>query len=117
MSSGLTLYINDRFRNRKVEFFNKFRLQLKHDSIASTFSFIFYFSMLDFGVLAGLERDIPHYKGLKDSDEVQKQSDVGWSTFFVLSSAASLLLGVVSFFVFGEWVLSVLLGVYLFTGI
>ena len=43
MSSGLVLHINDRFRNRKVEFFNKVRIQLKHDSIASTFSFIFYF--------------------------------------------------------------------------
>lgn len=43
MSSGLVLYVNDRFRNRKVEFFNKVKIQLKHDSIASTFSFIGYF--------------------------------------------------------------------------
>ena len=44
--------------------------------------FIFYFSMLDFGVLAGLERDLPHYRGLGKVGEAQKQSDLGWSTFF-----------------------------------
>lgn len=76
--------------------------------------FIFYFSMLDFGVLAGLERDLPHYKGLKDADEVQNRSDVGWSTFFVFSAVASLLLGAISFFVFGQWMLAVLLLVHLF---
>ena len=43
MSDGLVLHVFDRFRNRKVAFFNKVRIQLKHDSIASTFSFIGYF--------------------------------------------------------------------------
>ena len=40
---GLTLKINDRIRNRKVDFFNNFVLELKHDSVASSFGFGFYF--------------------------------------------------------------------------
>jgi prophage tail gpP-like protein len=39
----LTLKINDRFRNRKIDYFNRFELNLKHDSIGSTFGFQFYF--------------------------------------------------------------------------
>ena len=77
--------------------------------------FIFYFSMLDFGVLAGLERDIPHYQGINDAVETKKHSDAGWSAYFVLSTGASLLLGVISFLVFEQWILSVLLVAYLFT--
>ena len=44
--------------------------------------FIFYFTIFDFGVLAGLERDIPHYKGAGDEESVKKTSDKGWSVFF-----------------------------------
>ena len=40
---GLVLKINDRFRNRKVDFFNNFTFTLKHDSMASVFGFNFYF--------------------------------------------------------------------------
>ena len=40
---GLTLYIDDRIRNRKVDFFNDFTLQLAHDSVGSVFSFNLYF--------------------------------------------------------------------------
>lgn len=40
---SLTLKINDRFRNRKVDFFNEFNFNLKYDSVASTFGFNFYF--------------------------------------------------------------------------
>jgi prophage tail gpP-like protein len=35
--------INDRIRNRKVDFFNNFQLSLKYDSVASTFGFSYYF--------------------------------------------------------------------------
>jgi len=41
---GLTLKINDRFRNRKVDFFNEFTFTLAHDSIGSVFGFNFYFN-------------------------------------------------------------------------
>lgn len=41
--SGLVVKINDRFRNRQIEFFNDFRIDLKHDSVASTFAFTFFF--------------------------------------------------------------------------
>lgn len=39
----MILKINDRLRTRKVEFFNNFQLDLKYDSVASGFSFGFYF--------------------------------------------------------------------------
>lgn len=40
----MELIINDRFRNRKLSFFNSFKVVLKYDSIASTFSFSYYFN-------------------------------------------------------------------------
>ncbi len=43
MSSGLSLKINDRFVNRTVDFFNEFRVNLKHNSVGSTFAFNFLF--------------------------------------------------------------------------
>lgn len=39
----MELIIYDRIRNRKIEFFNSFKLSLKYNSIASTFSFDFLF--------------------------------------------------------------------------
>ena len=45
--SGLVMKINDRFRNRKVEFFNEFQFNLVHNSVGSTFSFRFYFDPFD----------------------------------------------------------------------
>lgn len=39
----MELYITDRFKNRKIEFFNDFQINLVYNSIASTFSFQFYF--------------------------------------------------------------------------
>lgn len=39
----MELIIYDRIRNRKVTFFNQFQVSLKHDSVASTFSFSMYF--------------------------------------------------------------------------
>lgn len=39
----MNLKINDRLRIRDVEFFNDFKLDLKYDSVASTFSFKYYF--------------------------------------------------------------------------
>lgn len=39
----MELYINDRFRDRKVDFFNAFTFNLVYNSIASTFGFKFYF--------------------------------------------------------------------------
>lgn len=40
----MEVYINDRIRTRKVEFFNNFTLDLRYDSVASAFSFDFYFN-------------------------------------------------------------------------
>lgn len=39
----MEILINDRFRNRKINFFNKFSVHLKYDAIASSFAFQFYF--------------------------------------------------------------------------
>ena len=39
----MKLIINDRVHTRTVEYFSEFKLNLKYDSIASTFSFKFYF--------------------------------------------------------------------------
>ena len=39
----MILKINDRFRNRTVDFFNNFSLDLRHDSCASTFQFDYFF--------------------------------------------------------------------------
>lgn len=39
----MILKINDRITNRRVDYFNQFKLNLQYDSIASTFSFNFYF--------------------------------------------------------------------------
>lgn len=39
----IELFINDRIRNRKVTFFNKFALTLRYDSMASSFAFEGYF--------------------------------------------------------------------------
>lgn len=40
----MELYINDRIRTRKVEFFSNFVLTLRYDAVASTFGFDFYFN-------------------------------------------------------------------------
>lgn len=40
----ITLFINDRFKNRKVDFFNEVSFNLAYDSIASQFGFSFYFN-------------------------------------------------------------------------
>lgn len=45
--SGLVMKIYDRFRNRKVEYFNEFKFNLVHDAVGSTFSFSFYFDPFD----------------------------------------------------------------------
>lgn len=39
----MELIINDRIRNREIQFFNSFKLSLKYNSVASTFSFDFLF--------------------------------------------------------------------------
>lgn len=39
----MILKINDRIRNRKIDFFSKFSIELRYDAIASLFSFSFYF--------------------------------------------------------------------------
>lgn len=39
----IELYIDDRLRNRKVKFFDKFSMSLRYDSMGSTFSFNCYF--------------------------------------------------------------------------
>lgn len=40
----MILRINDRIRNRRVDFWNKFRLTLRYDSMASSFSFTGFFN-------------------------------------------------------------------------
>lgn len=41
--SDISLKINDRFKNRKVKFFNTFNFDMSYDSVGSTFSFDYYF--------------------------------------------------------------------------
>lgn len=41
---ALTLYISDRFTNRKIDFFNEFSFSLAYDSVASTFGFKCFFN-------------------------------------------------------------------------
>jgi len=43
----MRLSINDRFHVRQVEFFNRFRLDLRYDALASPFNFEFYFDPLN----------------------------------------------------------------------
>jgi len=76
--------------------------------------FVVYFSMLDFGVLNSLERDIPHYRGAGEDEDLKETLNTGWSTFFILTLAASLLLGVIAFLVFHRFYLALLLFLYLF---
>ena len=40
---SFVLKINDRFLNRRVKFFNEFKIELKHDSVGSVFDFKFFF--------------------------------------------------------------------------
>jgi len=40
----MEITINDRIRKRKVQFFDKFKLDLRHDSVASSFAFAGYFN-------------------------------------------------------------------------
>lgn len=77
--------------------------------------FVFYFEMLDLGVRNALERDLPHYRGKNDLSALVQTRNVGWTTFFILAGLASLLLTLVTFLVFQQLLLSVLLGLYLFT--
>ncbi len=77
--------------------------------------FVFYFQFLDFGTLYALERDIPHFKAQQNTQALKHVMDVGWSSFFILSLAASIALGAVTFFVFKSWVTALLLGFYLLT--
>jgi O-antigen/teichoic acid export membrane protein len=69
---------------------------------------------LDFGVLNGLERDIPHYKGRNNPEQTSETWNFGFSAFFTLSLGSAILLSVVSYFVFGKPLLALLLGIYLF---
>lgn len=41
--SDISLKINDRFRNRKVRFFNRFNFDMAYDAVGSAFSFDFYY--------------------------------------------------------------------------
>ncbi|MCA9406176.1 MAG: hypothetical protein KC684_06560, partial [Candidatus Omnitrophica bacterium] len=43
--------------------------------------FTVYCSVFDIGLMANLEREIPHYEGLEEADQKQKAIDVGWSTY------------------------------------
>jgi len=45
----MILKINDRFVNRKIDFFNNFQMNLKHDSVASTFQVAAYFDPFNEG--------------------------------------------------------------------
>lgn len=76
---------------------------------------VFYFTLFEFGILNGLERDIPHYRGKENLEEIKRISDVGWSAFFGLALVSSLLLGVTSLWMFKHRVLALLLAMFLFT--
>lgn len=77
--------------------------------------FILYFSMLECGTLVTLEREIPHYKGAKQTEEILRISNLGWSSYFYLSCTASLLLFLISAVVFHDIFLAGLLCSYLFS--
>lgn len=77
--------------------------------------FVFYFQFLDFGILYSLERDISHFKGQQNMQSLKHVSDIGWSSFFMLSLTASMALGVVTFFIFHNWATALLLGFHLLT--
>src|ERR1700761_5811382 len=44
---GMVLKINDRIKVRTISYFNNFSMELKYDSLASTFAFAFYFDPND----------------------------------------------------------------------
>ncbi len=77
--------------------------------------FVFYFQYLDFGTLFALERDIPHFKGQQNARTLKYIMDVGWSSFFILSLIASIILSIVTFLVFNSWITALLLGLHLLT--
>lgn len=77
--------------------------------------FVFYFQFLDFGILYSLERDISHFKGQQNIQSLKHIMDIGWSSFFILSLMASVVLGILTFFVFDNWVTALLLGFHLLT--
>ncbi len=59
---------------------------------AILFLYVFYFSMLDFGSEFGLERDLPHYSASESKEKCEGIARIGWSTYFILSFIASILL-------------------------
>ena len=77
--------------------------------------YTFYFSILDFGILAGLERDIPHYTGENNQAMAQTVANRGWSTYFLFSFLEMALMCLVVFIVYKNLTLSILLGLYLIT--
>jgi len=75
--------------------------------------FVFYATLLDGGVLIGLERDLPHYRGSGEAAVHQKAADIGFSTFFSMNGLAAVLLVAVSLVFLKGPLLSVYLGLYL----
>jgi len=75
--------------------------------------YFFYFSCLELGISHGLERDLPHCRGQNDDQGYRRVANNGWSSYFCISLLASAGLAVVSFIVFQQWILALLLAGYL----
>ena len=100
----MILKIDDRIRNRQVEFFNNFSLQLKYDSVASTFGFSFLYNSdnpehIELGVIGHYHIGRLEHKGkllvtgyilsnvFKDSDQKNLASFSGYSLPGVLEDS------------------------------
>lgn len=92
MSDKITLYINDRFRNRKVDFFNNFRFSLAYDSLSSSFGFAYYFDPFNiehkeascvthFHEVEIRHNDIPFLKGVIVNQDFSQSSVKELSSF------------------------------------
>ena len=101
----MILKIDDRIRNRKVEFFNNFTLQLKYDSVASSFGFSFLYNPkkkehVELGVIGHYHVGRLEHKGkllvtgyilsnvFKDSDKKSLASFSGYSLPGVLEDSS-----------------------------
>ncbi|GEM_PF-3167511 len=77
--------------------------------------FVVYFSLLDFNILYALERDIPFYRGQNNGEKVKEITITGRSTYFILTLLATVSLYVVSYFIYRDGMMSLLLSLYLLT--
>lgn len=119
--------INDFIQLGPLRIISKFLMGLRGLFIVSTLLpaelgnytiwllYVFYFSMVDFNLFNTLERDVPHYNGIKDAEGVNRVTNTGWSLFYILNVVAVISLGITAFVFLKDGVLAVLLCVYLLT--